>query len=196
MQNVIKPMRKQRVAILLGGALLTSCIWNALEAFAEIKNTAVKVEGLTCPFCAFGLEKKLAQVAGATESSADLKTGTVNLNFAEKAVISVHTLSEAVRQAGFTMGPVTVTAIGVLKEKNDRLVLSVRDSRQEFLLFEDSAREKEAHSGQQPKLLTDATRSALQKLRQEGAVVAVTGKVHDRADGPVGLLVERYEVVK
>ncbi len=185
-----------------GGAVLgvllalVSLVWIAPDAFAEFTSVKVKVDGLACPLCAYGLEKKLAKVKGVTEAKTDLKSGTVNLTIGKEASISVRNLSEAVRKAGFTMGPVTVTAVGALKEKNGRLVLSVRVSQQEFLLFEDSAREKEVPSGQQPKLLTEAAESALQKLKQERAVVAVTGKIHDHAEEPAGLLIERYEVVK
>ena len=90
---------------------------------------------------------------------------------------------------------VAVTAVGWLKEENGLLVLSVRDSSQTFLLFEDSAREKEVHSGKQPKLLAEATESALRKLMEEHTLLAVTGKIHDHAKVSAGLLIEKYAIV-
>jgi copper chaperone CopZ len=180
------------------GVLLAvaSIVWIAPNAFAEFTGVKVKVDGLACPLCAFGLEKKLAQVAGVTNLSTDLKSGTVNLSLTKGASVSVRSLDEAVRRAGFTLESVSVTAVGALKVENNRLLLSVRHSPQEFLLFEVSTREEQVQSGKQPKLLGDATRSALQKLKQEGAVVAVTGKIHDHTEGPAGLSVEKYEAVK
>lgn len=175
---------------------LASFAWNAPNARAEFKTVKVKVAGLSCPFCAYGLEKKLSQVAGVTNVSTDLKSGTVNLSLTEGESVSVRSLDEAVRRAGFTLESVSVTAVGALKVENNRLFLSVRHSPQEFLLFEASARDEQIPSGNQPKLLGDATQSALQKLKQEGAVVAVTGKIHDHTKGPAGLSVEKYEAVK
>jgi copper chaperone CopZ len=175
---------------------LASLVWIAPDACAEFASVKVKVDGLACPLCAYGLEKKLAQLAGFTNVSTDLKSGTVNLSLTKGASVSVRSLDEAVRRAGFTLESVSVTAVGALKVENNRLLLSVRHSPQEFLLLEASVREEQVHSGKQPKLLGDATRSALQKLEREGAVVAVTGKIHDHTEGPAGLSVEKYEAVK
>lgn len=90
------------------------------------------MEGLDCPVCAHGLEKKLARVAGVTRVSTDLKSAEVQLGLAEGASVSVRSLDEAVRRAGFTMKSVRVTAVGTLKAVNDRLLLSVRHTPQEF----------------------------------------------------------------
>lgn len=175
-----------------GGAVLgvllalASLAWSAPNAFAEFTGVKVKVDGLACPLCAYGLEKKLLQVAGVTNVSTDLKSGTANLSVTKGASVSVRSLDEAVLRAGFTLESVSVTAVGSIKVENNRLLLSVRHCPQNFLLFEASAREEQVHSGKQPKLLGDATQSALQKLKQEGAVVAVTGKIHDHTEGPAG----------
>lgn len=184
------------VAVLGALLALAGLVWSAPNARAEFKAVKVKVAGLSCPFCAYGLEKKLSQVAGVTNVSTDLKSGTVNLSLAKGESVSVRSLDEAVRRAGFTLESVSVTAVGTLKVENNRLRLSVRHSPQEFLIFEASAREEQVPPGKQPKLLGDATQSALQKLKQEGAVVAVTGKIHDHTKGPAGLSVEKYEAVK
>lgn len=180
------------------GALLAvaGIVWIAPDAFAEFAGVKVKVDGLACPFCAYGLEKKLAQVKGVTEAKTDLKDGTVNLSMAKGGGVNVRSLDQAVREAGFSMKDVTVTALGWLAEENGLLVLSVRDSPQKFLLFEDSTREAEVHSGKRPKLLAAATESALRKLMEEHAVLAVTGKIHDHAKGSAGLLLEKHAAVK
>lgn len=175
---------------------LASLVWSAPDACAEFTSVKVKVDGLACPLCAYGLEKKLAQVKGVTETKTDLKNGTVNLSMAKGGGVNVRSLDKAVREAGFSMRDVAVTAVGWLKEENGLLVLSVRDSPQKFLLFVDSAREEEVHLGKQPKLLTEETESALRKLMEEHTLLAVTGKIHDHAKGSAGLLIEKYAVVK
>lgn len=190
------PFRGDVLGRLLAAALLASFVWSAPNAFAEFKSVKVKVDGLACPFCAYGLEKKLAQVKGVTEAKTDLKNGTVNLSMAKGGGVNVRSLDKAVREAGFSMRDVAVTALGWLKEENGLLVLTVRDSPQNFLLLEDSAREEEVHPGKQSKLLTEATESALRKLMEAHTLLAVTGKIHDHAKGSAGLLIEKYAVVK
>ncbi|MBI2928689.1 MAG: heavy-metal-associated domain-containing protein [Verrucomicrobia bacterium] len=183
-------------AVLGALLVLASLVWIAPDACAEFTSVKVKVNGLACPLCAYGLEKKLSQVAGVTNVSTDLKSGTVNLSLTKGASVSVRSLDEAVRRAGFTLESVSVTAVGALKVENNRLLLSVSHSPQKFLIFEASAREEQVHSGKQTRLLGDATQSDLERLRQEGGVVAVTGKIHDHTEGPARLSVEKYEAVK
>lgn len=185
----------------LGGAVpgvllaLATLAWNAPDAFAEFTSVTVKVEGLGCPVCAHGLEKKLGRVAGVSGVSTDLKSAEVQLNLAEGASVSVRSLDEAVRRAGFTLKSVRVTAVGALKAVNDRLLLSVRHTPQEFRLFEPSAREKEVDSDEPSQALGQATRSALQKLLKQGAVVAVTGQIHEKPKDGAWLSVEKFEVL-
>ena len=44
--------------VVLGVLLaLASIVWIAPDAFAEFASVKVKVDGLACPLCAYGLEK-------------------------------------------------------------------------------------------------------------------------------------------
>ncbi len=79
----------------LTGALPVTTAW------AESSTTAViQVDGLSCPFCTYGLEKQLKKVAGVESVSIDMKGG--------KAIVSMHhgvddhALRQAVERAGFT----------------------------------------------------------------------------------------------
>ncbi|MBI4657770.1 MAG: heavy-metal-associated domain-containing protein [Verrucomicrobia bacterium] len=176
--------------------LLAVGLWNTPSAIAQIQNASVKVDGLACPFCAYGLEKQLKRIPGVTKAETDLKDGRVNLAFTKKKQVTVTELQQAVQKAGFSVSAVTVTAIGSIVEEDGLLVLQVRALGQRFLLFENAAREQAAHDGKQGKLLTEKTEAALKQLLKAKVAVSVTGYLHDHAEGPAGLNIQNFEETK
>jgi len=62
----------------------------------------VRVDGASCPFCAFGLEKRLGQIEGVNDVKLEMKEGKAIVTLEEGAVISEETLRQAVDDAGFT----------------------------------------------------------------------------------------------
>jgi len=80
-----------------------------LTAFADgpVKVTA-KVDGLSCPFCAYGIEKKINKIDGVEDVRVDIKGGTVTVIYKDKKFFTRHRLNQAVRDAGFTPGLIKV----------------------------------------------------------------------------------------
>ncbi len=62
----------------------------------------VRVDGLSCPFCAYGLEKKLKKVKGASDLVIELEKGIVSLNVPEDKKPSEEQIQKIVTDAGFT----------------------------------------------------------------------------------------------
>jgi mercuric ion binding protein len=60
------------------------------------------VDGLACPFCAYGLEKKLTPLPGVTAVRIDYQAGWVELTLGDGATLEEATIRRAVRAAGFT----------------------------------------------------------------------------------------------
>jgi len=81
---------------------------SALAAEPEGATAKVRVDGLACPFCAYGLEKKLKAVEGVTGLEIDLDEGLAIVHFAEDARVDEDVLAEKVREAGFTPRGITV----------------------------------------------------------------------------------------
>ncbi len=153
-------------------------------AAAEITGMTVHVKGLACPFCVFGLEKKLKALEGVRGVEVDLKTGIASLQVESRRPPSVNAVRKAVEQAGFTPHEVGLTAVGALRVEGRQVYLDVRDSAQQYVLFE---------PGKEPGFLDAATRRRLLDLAGSRAVVAVRGAVHVHAEGPPGLSVEAVE---
>lgn len=72
------------------------------------------VAGLSCPFCAYGIEKRLRrEVAGLDSLALDLKTGTVTLQVRDGAKVNDAQLRAVVRKAGFSvMGDIKRSTTG------------------------------------------------------------------------------------
>ena len=70
--------------------------------FAADTAIHVQVDGLACPFCAYGLEKKLKPLPGVTAVRIDYQAGWVELTLGDGTTLEEATIRRAVRAAGFT----------------------------------------------------------------------------------------------
>ena len=95
-------------------AMTAALVAIGFSSAAEVRKVVVAVEGMSCPFCAFGVEKKLRTVPGTAEVSVDMGDGTATLSPARGDSIEVTAVPEAIRRAGFTPGEVRVWAVGAL----------------------------------------------------------------------------------
>lgn len=96
-------MSKQRALYVF---LTLAMFLSPLVGWANEKIT-VEVSGLSCPFCAFGLEKKLKQLPGAEKVTIKVNEGKAEIDVAEGKKITREQVEQAVREAGFTPGKVS-----------------------------------------------------------------------------------------
>ena len=64
---------------------------------------SLKVDGLACPFCAYGIEKKLSAIDGVEDIKVDIKEGQVIVTMADGRSLSEQRARQAVTKAGFTL---------------------------------------------------------------------------------------------
>jgi len=75
----------------------------ASTAFAEPQTYKLQVDGLACPFCAFGIEKKLSEIEGVDQLDTDIKAGVILLTMKDGVLLDETAAKKAVDQAGFTL---------------------------------------------------------------------------------------------
>ena len=75
-------------------------------SLAETK-VEVRVDGMACPFCAYGLEKKLKEINGIKDLKIDIKNGVVTFSLQEGKTVEEKTIEKIVKDAGFTAKEVT-----------------------------------------------------------------------------------------
>ncbi len=91
----MKTMRR----ILTGvGILLMLSIAQADEAVYTIQ-----VDGLSCPFCAYGIEKQLSAIDGVDSVVVDISKGLVNVVMQPNKRLDKEQAQQAVTDAGFTL---------------------------------------------------------------------------------------------
>lgn len=77
----------------------------ASPTFAQTTGTkyTLQVDGLACPFCAYGIEKKFNAIDGVASVETDIKSGTVTIHMKVHKSLDATTARKAVEAAGFTM---------------------------------------------------------------------------------------------
>jgi len=83
---------------LLAGLLLLSMTYNVI---AETTVYSIRVDGLACPYCAYGIEKKLNKLQGVKFVDMDLEKGIVTVE-AYNIELSDALLKQLFTDAGFT----------------------------------------------------------------------------------------------
>ena len=136
----------------------------SLPAQADVKSLTVKVDGLACPFCAFGLEKKLKKVEGVEKLNIDINTGEAVLNITTGTRLTfasstegkastglVAQVQKAVEEGGFTPRDLRATVEGKVVVQNGETWLKLSGT-EEFLVLEESSSADELRKlkGNQP----------------------------------------------
>ncbi len=81
-------------------------LWSSLTLAAG-NQYDLRVDGLACPFCAYGIEKKFIKTQGVEKVDIDLKNGLVVVETVEGKIFSEDQLKKIIDDAGFTMKSMT-----------------------------------------------------------------------------------------
>ncbi len=173
---------KTLLAVSLTGLLVLSLTQGAAAQAPQelgMLEVSVQVDGLSCPFCAYGLEKKLRKVENVARIEIRVNEGRAVVTPESGTSLELDELEQAVRDGGFTPREVSVTARGRLTELNGAAALELSDG---ILLLL-------AEGGQTNALLKSPS----------GSVVRVEGQAaQEQSDGHAGhpytLTVRSFEV--
>ena len=126
----MKPQNQRTwlATVVILAALLISPSFLAAQTAGknELKpKVTVRVDGLTCPFCAYGLEKRIKEIPAVQESIISLEDGIVELIPRTGRHIDIDEVKAAVIAGGFTPRGVQVALAGQLIEWNGLPALSI-----------------------------------------------------------------------
>ena len=98
----------KRIALITGIILVIFSTFTTVnEVYAQDKiehpDIVVTVDGLACPFCAYGLEKKLKKLEGVEKIYIKIDEGIADIKLKENAKLSEDEIKKAVKNAGFTV---------------------------------------------------------------------------------------------
>ena len=95
----MKYKRENFCSVLILVLIFSSAI--PLYAESSTQKILIKVEGLYCPFCAYGLEKQLKKLKGFKKVEVNLKHGTAELFVQPGVTVTDAAIQKAVEDAGF-----------------------------------------------------------------------------------------------
>lgn len=75
----------------------------ANSAMAAPSAYQLQVDGLACPFCAYGLEKKLGEVNGVESLKTNVRDGTVTVTMKDGVPLDEASARKVVKEAGFSL---------------------------------------------------------------------------------------------
>lgn len=75
----------------------------ALDSILLGATITLRVDGMVCPFCAYGLEKRLRKIAAVDSVIVRVSDGMVQIRERGEQRVSNASLQEAVTRAGFTL---------------------------------------------------------------------------------------------
>lgn len=87
----------QRMAVALGLVLVATGVLAAPPTYQ------LHVDGLACPFCAYGIEKKLNAIEGVERLETNIKESAVIVTMKDGVTLDKATAEQAVKDAGFTL---------------------------------------------------------------------------------------------
>ena len=125
-----------RIRVWITGAGAALFLVLLFAGAARASQFTLRVDGLACPFCAYGVEKKLLTVPGVAGIDVLINEGKIILKFSEGADLDVAALNAAVDKAGFTLrGLLVRDAMGTLsRDGGNELLLTCSDPQATFRL--------------------------------------------------------------
>lgn len=97
-QQVLKGARSNLLAL----CALVFLVVAGTQAWAA-KVYRIGVDGLACPFCAYGIEKHLKALPGVKNLRISVNAGTVTVTMRDGATLSKDVANRIIKEAGFTM---------------------------------------------------------------------------------------------
>ena len=88
-------------------------------ALAQKDKFTVQVDGMGCPFCAYGLEKKFKEVEGISKMQIEIETGILRFEVPSNKGMTIAQAEERVNASGYTPRSVAVTRADGREEKSE-----------------------------------------------------------------------------
>ncbi|MGR3304314.1 MAG: heavy-metal-associated domain-containing protein [Candidatus Scalindua sp.] len=163
-------------------------------AFAEIKSMSLQIDGLSCPFCALSLEKKLKSVDGISKVDVHLKKAITDLTLKPTSQLDLEAVQTAVKEAGFTLKDIRVRVSGNVIQDNDGFFLiESQGDKTRFSLFDENHTDVNSSSPNSHVLDANVEKQLL-KAQEDNKTVEIEGIIHQHADMPFSLLIKTLEV--
>lgn len=76
----------------------------------------IEINGMACPFCAYGLEKKIRKVDGSSDYYVDINKGYITFNVPRDKKPTEIFLKKLVKEAGFEARKITYSSVPIKRD--------------------------------------------------------------------------------
>lgn len=83
--------------------IVFSTLFVSAFAWAQAPVYQVGVDGLACPFCAYGIEKQLKKLDGVKQVDVNIEKGQVTVTMVDGKTLDRSQVEPAVKKAGFSL---------------------------------------------------------------------------------------------
>lgn len=111
--RISAPRQVQRLRSLIIVTVIFPALWllagtlvGAVREPPLQKQAVVTVEGMQCPFCAYGIQKQLKKLQGVKSVEVELEKNQAVVTFEPEAKVTDKDIQQAIRKAGFTPGKI------------------------------------------------------------------------------------------
>ena len=94
-------------------------------AAAQVKSFTVEVDGLSCPFSAFSLERRLTTLPGVAAVRFDFRRSSVTLNLAEDVSIAPDLVTDAVGELDMRVRSLMLEGRGSIRGRGEDLRIAL-----------------------------------------------------------------------
>jgi mercuric ion binding protein len=111
-------MHKELVVKLITILMTVFMLWSTNALAGEV-HFLLGVDGMSCPFCVYGIEKRLKKIEGVGDVRADLALGNIWVEASGANVLSEDSARLLLEDAGFTLRTFEVHQTGNHEPKKD-----------------------------------------------------------------------------
>jgi mercuric ion binding protein len=190
-------MRKtlNRFIMKLGVIALLILLFNSVSS-AQIREVRIRVDGLACPFCAYGLEKKLKSLEGLESVNVSLKKGLAEIHLKKENSLDLSKIKVIVRDSGYLLKGIEISAIGYVVIEEDNFLFNIEGNPGKFYLFERKHIQGRHYREGSFIMLNTRVKDDLIKFHEDKTPIKITGPVHEHPDGSFGLSIDQYSIVE
>ncbi len=117
-------MKQILITIISALIIMMSAATSAAQGKKDVDQFEVTVAGLGCPFCAYGLEKKLKDFKGLKKLKIDMESGDVSFTYPASKSLSLTDVEYKVDNAGYTAVTTKVTRYNGTIEEAAEIAIS------------------------------------------------------------------------
>jgi len=184
-----------RKSTLTTSGIVLTLVLSVLPARAQVEQVTLRIDGLACPFCAYGLEKKIKQLEGYKSSNVLINEGKVVVVWREDKPLDLSVIYNAVQKAGFTLRVVNGSFVGHLSTNDGKYFLVLpKPINQRFYVYEETAFQSEDKTKKKsthirnhkkegtPEGLSETRRDQMDQLIARKMIIRIIGSVHRHKD--------------